>query len=349
ALILVAAPAWGERGLVFAPQPVRFPVAPDAVRPTPPFVPAAVPEASGEVTVGPGRGAALWVGALGVGRGRGEPGARRRFARVLGPGAGGTNAGARALLDEPGVAAAPGVWYLTQPPGRGDVWLVDAKEATPVTVERPVVRRGRLVWNDALDEVLAWVDSDGDPPELPLVDGSAAARLNLVAERDLGRALVKLDPKLAGAVRAWRKASALSALQPLRPLNQSFFFVTPVDDDIPGLGDDVPLSAGDDDLDRLLNERPYRRLAGAATQAKLDLEGPGVLRVEARAFLGKQIATRPPVALAVRAEGELMGRALSDSGPARAPATVEPGPAFPSFAPLVTGGGDWVGARVQLT
>src|SRR5262249_5161384 len=149
-----------------------------------------------------------------------------------------------------------GVWYLAQPPGRGDVWLIDAREPTAVTVERPVVRRGRLVWNDVQDQILDWIEHDGGgprrappgggrseaeppdrPPELPLVDGSAAARLVLVAERELGRALVKLEPALAAAVKSWRKASAVSLLLPLRPLNQSFFFVDEVE--VPGAGDAV--------------------------------------------------------------------------------------------------------------
>src|SRR5262249_53204979 len=98
-----------------------------------------------------------------------------------------------------------------------------------------------------------------------------------------------------------------------------------------------------------INTRPWRRLAAPATAAKLDLEGPGILRVEARAFLGKQIATRPPVAIAVREGGELLARSLSDSGPARAPTVDMPPPAFPPFAPLVTGGGEWVGERVVVT
>jgi hypothetical protein len=346
-LLLWALPAHAERGLVWVAQPVRAPVDPDAVRPTPPFVPAAVAEIAGEATVGPERGAALWLDALDVVRVRAEPGARPRFQRVLGPGAGGSNAGARALLDEPGVAAAPGVWYLSQPPGRGDVWLIDAREPTRVTVERPVVRRGRLVWTDVQDEILDWIDADGAPPELPLVDGSAGVRLTLAAERELGRALVKLDPALAPAVRSWRKASAVLALLPLRPLNQSFFFVDEVD--LPGTGDGVPLVTGDDELDRMQNQRAYRRAAAAESHAALELDGPGVLRVETRAFLGRQIATRPPVAVAVRSGGELLGRAVSDSGPARPPAALLPPPAFPSFTPLVTGDGDWVGERVAIT
>src|SRR5262249_57744999 len=123
-------------------------------------------------------------------------GGRGGSQRVRGRGAGGVSGGARGPREERGVGGAPGVGYLAQPRGRGDVWLIDAREPTAVTVERPVVRRGRLVWNDVQDQILDWIEHDGGgprrappgggrseaeppdrPPELPLVDGRAAAPL----------------------------------------------------------------------------------------------------------------------------------------------------------------------------
>lgn len=351
-LVLIGLRAAAEPGLVWAPQPVRAPVAPDSVREVAPYVPEATAEVTGEITIGPDQAAALWLDPLDVVRVRADTAARPRFVRVLGPGAGGINAGARGLLEESGVPAAPGIWYLTQPPGRGDVWRIDAPERARILVERPVVRRGRLIWDELQEEVLEWIEQGGpktEPPAIPFVAGSAEVRTLLRAEHELGQALVQVEPGLAPAVRAWRKASALGLLLPLRPLHPAFFDIEALEERLPGAGGAVTLSTGSTGLDATLNDRPFHRFEAGATNGTLELSGPGVLRVEVRAALGRQPSTRPPVVVAIVRGGELLGRGQSDGQPARAPSAADPPPAFPPVVPLRADGDEWVGERILLS
>src|SRR5262250_2052339 len=105
-------------GVVFVAQPVRAPVALDKVTPLAPFVPAGTPERAGDVQVAADHGAALWLEPLDVVRVRHGANDKLHFARVAG------GAATRARLAEPGLPMASGVTYLSQPPGRGDVWLI---------------------------------------------------------------------------------------------------------------------------------------------------------------------------------------------------------------------------------
>ena len=118
-------------GVVFVAQPVRGPVSPHDVTAVAPFVPAATPQVAGRIQIGPDRAAALWLDPLDVVVVRHDAATKLALARVVGTDA------ARAELVEPGVPVAAGVTYLTQPPGRGDVWIIRAAAAATVTIERP--------------------------------------------------------------------------------------------------------------------------------------------------------------------------------------------------------------------
>jgi hypothetical protein len=330
---LLPAAAHAETGLLWLPQPVRrVPI--DSVQPVAPFVPATTPEITGPVDIGPQSAAALWLDPLDLVRVRQLRGGPPRFARVAG------EAGARALLDEPGVPAATGVWYLAQPPGRGDVWLVTARDPASIVVERVVRRRGRMVWDEVEAAVLRWIDAGGDgpPPELPAAAGAGEARLRLLAEQQLGARLASSGRALARAVPAWRKASAVTLLVALRPLVEGAFTLQPLT--LPGGDDDIDLSADDE------GARPWRRVEAGA-RATVELDGPGALRVEARRLLIG--GGRLPATLSVLADGELLARAVADADPVAEPDVQEPPPAFPLRRPLTTGGGVGVGARAEIT
>jgi hypothetical protein len=328
---LFAATAHADSGLVWFAQPVRR-VAVDAVRPIPPHVPAGAPEIAGPVEVGPRAAAALWLDPFELVRVRQLGGGPPRFARVVGA------AGARAVLDEPGIPAAAGVWYLAQPAGRGDVWTVTAREPARVIVERVVRRRGRMIWDDAEAAVLRWIDAGADapPPELPAAAGGGEARLRLVAEQELGARLAASGRRVAAAVPAWRKASALATLAGLRPLVDSAFTLETVE---LAPGDDIALAVDDPEA------RPWRRVESGVA-ATVELGGPGALRLEARPLLA---AGARPVTVSVVAGGELLGRASADADPVAAPDARDPPPAFPARLPLATTGGVPVGARAEVT
>ena len=352
ALLLLAAGARaasaGERtpiaGIVFASTPVRAPVAPDDVSAEAPFVPAAVPERTGTIALGPQRAAALWLDPLDLVRVRqvGGSAGHIRFARVLGAGH------ARARVDEEGVPAAHGVTWVAQPPGRGDVWIVWAEHAALVKIERPVRREGRMIWETTQRALLAWVDAGGSLPALPLTDGTHAFALRLRAEQLLATAILDAFPQanLRRAVLAWRKASALAGYTALRPLYAPYFRTIPVDDELAGLQGDVVIADADSD-----STRPFRRLATPTRHWTVALEGPGVLRVEARAlFTGEVLASAPPlVAVAVSAGGALLGRRAIVAHPAMAADASSPPPAFPRRAPLRSSEGDYLGDRVVVS
>ena len=334
-------------GVVFVAQPVRAPVAPDRVLPVPPFVPAGVPEQSGEVAVGPDRAAALWLDPLDVVRVRHQ--GALRFARLAG------GEGARARIDEPGAAIAPGVTYLAQPPGRGDVWMIWAERAAAIRVERPIARDGRVIWDDTQRAVLEWIDRGGAPADhaaIPIADGAYGAALQLEADAVLGAQIEAAwpEPRLARAVRAWRKSSVVAALTAVRPLVAPQLALTPLDD-LAGMGGDVTVPDP-----RAPAPRPYQRV-GAARPWKLRLDGPGALRVEVRAILpalaaapSAGVAAEPPtVTVAVSAEGRRLGRRSIGAAYATAPPATDPPPAFPLKEPLRSAEGDYLGDRVAVS
>lgn len=309
AALLWAAPARAS-GVVWAIQPVRV----------------GATDTAAPVEVRPGKAATFWLDPLEVVRVRRLSGGAPRFARVV------AASGTEAVLDEPGIPAAPDVWYLAQPPGHGDVWSIGAREAALIVVERPVRRRGRDVWDQVERDVLAWIDAGGDapPPDLPLTAGTAEAELRLVAEQQLAG---RMGRGVTRAASAWRKASAAAILTALRPLYEGPFALSDVD--VPGAGDEVAVSDDED-------ARPWRKLASGA-HFTVALDGPGALRVEAR-----PVAGGVPARVTVLAGDLVLGRAVADSDPVAAPDEVSPPPAFPPHLPLVADGVQ-LGSRAQVT
>lgn len=344
-LALLASSAAADDSIVFVAQPVRGPVARDRVSPVAPFVPAGVPEVAGAIAVGPDRAAALWLDALDVVAVHGEG---IELARVVGAG------NTRAVLAETGSPAGPGVTYVAQPPGAGDVWMIWAKRATTIRVERPVARAGRAIWETTKHALFRWVDEGGARPALPIVDGSSVAALRIDADAATGAALEHGEPGLRAAVRAWRKASIVAELAAIRPFVQPQLRVESLDT-LAGMAGTVTVpdpaaAAGAAD------PSPYRRIAQPRA-VEVELAGPGALRIEARAILpaprgGVSNAPElPDVAIAIahpRTRQTLARRTVAATYATMPDTGVTP-PAFPVKAPLLSREGDVLGERVAVT
>ncbi|HWN69444.1 MAG TPA: hypothetical protein VNM90_17505, partial [Haliangium sp.] len=163
------------------PRPVRYPVAPAQVQPEAPRVPAHVGTVQGAIEIGPSRAAALWLDALDVVRVRradastaessdGAPAAAPAAAipdaapeaiadatiilrRVIATPAGDA-ARTRGEIEESPALVAPGLWYVAQPPERGDVWVIAATAPMRVVIERPVWHDDARLWEDARRAIL---------------------------------------------------------------------------------------------------------------------------------------------------------------------------------------------------
>ncbi len=338
-----AAPTTDLAGVVFVPQPVRGPVSPSRVGAEPPFVAADVPEISGVVDVGPDRVIAFWLDPLDVVAVRHDPSIELTMSRIVG------DATAPSRLVEPGTRIDPRSTYLSQPPGRGDVWVVGATTPTRIRVDRPVTLSGRAVWDGTHQALVAWIDHGGARPVIPVADGTTALAAHLDGEEHLGRAIERTFPGVRAAVRAWRKAGAIAGITSIRPLVRPTFAVTAIDD-LAGMSGELVVPGES-------TTRPYRRIVTPRT-FQLDLEGPGTLRVEARAILppalgsGSSVAPeperRPAVAIVVRANGRrVAARALPAAYATTADGAVPP-PAFPTRAPLRAVDGSFVGDRVAI-
>jgi hypothetical protein len=341
ALLSGTASAGDITGIVFVPQPVRAPVAPDRVMPVAPFVPSGVGETTGAVEVGPDRAATLWLDALDVVQVRKAGAGTIKLARVVGAGK------TRATIAEPGVAVADGVTYLAQPPGGGDVWMIWADRATTIRVERPVVRSGRAIWETTQRDLLAWVDTGGPRPAIPVVDGAYGAVLRIDADASTGAAIEALDPAQRTAVRAWRKASIVAELAAIRPFVMPQLRVEPLDT-LEGMGAAVTV------LGPSVDPEPYHRVEKPRT-IEVELEGPGALRVEARALLPaprggvSNAAELPDVSIAIASDGAVAARRTvaatyaTEQDDSIAPA------AFPAKRPLTSREGDTLGERVMVS
>ncbi|MBA3452739.1 MAG: hypothetical protein H0T42_06600 [Deltaproteobacteria bacterium] len=333
------------RGAVFVAQGVRFPVAVAEVSPAAPFVPAGVAEVTGAVDVGPERAAVVWLDPLAIVRIRHDANRMPRFMRVVGSGP------ARARVREPGIASAPGVTYLAQPPGRGDVWIIVADAPATIRVERAIIRSGRMIWEDLQRTLLAWVESGTGPlPAIPISDGSRLLAAELEADATVGAAIERAFPQasIRAGVRAWRKAGVIAGVTATRPFVTPQLAVSTLDLD--GMGDDVtvaaPTGAG----------QPYHHVTAPRTIV-VTLEGPGALRVEARAVLpspdGVTLApdatVRAPVAITIASRGTALARRALAAGYASTPDALEPSAALPVRTPLVSEEGDHLGDRVAVT
>jgi hypothetical protein len=325
-LVALASAAHADEGVVWVPAPAGI------RKPSP-------PPPSGELLLARGETAAIWIEPLDVVRVQAVPTAGRaapglRFSRETA-----TASGGRVLLGGEGIPIREGEWYLAQPPGRGDTWLITAEADARLRLERAVTRSGRLVWDDARHALAGWIDADAStpPPPLPPANGSRELLGRAVAERDLARALVALDPSLKPGLTAWRKASALSRLAAIRPLVRG-------DHEL-----DVPSLAGTDRSTDVPGD-----LAGAYARAdrdavwRLRLAAPGVLRVDVRPLLPATATPGAPVVVRVRAAGRVIAQRRIDPVPLAlsTDAPVIPG-AAPPRQPLTIDGA-LVGQRGSL-
>ncbi|MEM9491858.1 MAG: hypothetical protein AAGC55_22120, partial [Myxococcota bacterium] len=295
-LLLCASIAHGggrDIGLVWRSQAVQHPVALTDLTPRPPYIRTAGAPRRDPVTVDAQRAAALWLGPTELVRVRvldadGAPGAgsadaterlsatsvRPRFGRITG------GAHGRMVISEPGVALDEHSWYLIQPPGGGNLWFITADAPLRIAVDRPSAREGRLVWELVRSQILSWIDRDGIMPDLPAVAGSTAVELRLRLDEAVARIVDRTfasSPALDRALRAWRKTSALIALDSISPAIGKPQARRRIDrslgpNQVLRLGRAGPASPGAD----------YRRIDRDQLSHEFTADGPGILRIEIR-------------------------------------------------------------------
>ncbi len=358
-------PAYDVRDRVrWLPQAVRYPVDPDKVTSSVPFAaggesPSA--DVAGEIVVSKHRAAAIWLDPLTVVRVRSskETHGQLRFVRMGTPDAPGGGVGTPATrtglltVDEPGMPADEDGHYLVQPAGTGGVWIVSAASDVSVVIERPVGMRGLLAWEVALEAALDWVDKGGDRPSFPETadgaDSDLAIRMDVDAEIAASVTALTPDPQIAEALKWWRKASIVDGVLRHQPITSGYFGIKRLEDHLVGLADKETLRVGSDGDET--DEIPYRWLHAPAGRWTIELPGPGLLRVEARATL----STAARAAAVGQAQVPLVVRLSDGSGHverseelfAPAVSTVPPllAAAFHQKVPLVTGDGQTVGQR----
>ncbi|HVO29760.1 MAG TPA: hypothetical protein VMV18_03455 [bacterium] len=358
-----ASPQEFGQGLVWVPQAVRFPVAPQEVQPAEPFVPRSAGETRGIIEIAPKKAAAFWLDPLDVVRVRvlaNKPNALVFYERVVGPpvpppvpgapppapGSEDAPKGSRLVVDEPGTKDSAGNVLLAEPPGNGSVWMIESTDPVTLTVERPASRTGKLIWDAAEDEVVRWIDDGGALRPLP--PGSEELKFQLDADAALAKEILKTTngARLKEIVAMWRKASALELLERTRPMLRPAFQVEERDGEIPGAGSLVAMSITDPtDPD----PRPWRRIAGTTTGYALVVEGPAQLKVEARGILDGRAPDSPPQELRL-VDGEVvLARDYFDPGPVRGTDPRTESRAFPEKRPLTDTRGEWVGARESFS
>jgi hypothetical protein len=338
-------------------QPVRYPVDPAEVQPAAPRVPAHAGTVTGVIEIGPTRAAALWLDALDVVRVRsatpvatttatpeGTPEAVILLRRIVGTPAGDA-ARTRGEIEESPALAVPGLWYVAQPPERGDVWVIAATAPMRVVIERPVWRDDARAWEDARSAVLHWIEDGGAMPALPPGPDSLELALGLRADHALAELLIRSRPDAHGfgqAVRDWRSASALTRMAIAGAHRQPYHWFE---------DRTAALAAGPGkQLVSLASEsRPYARTAEELTWSAA-LEGSGVLELDVRALLPEQSQREDGTGLLRVAVGD---RVLVERRYPRRPAYVAsgaqpPDPAWPQRAPLRAPDGLAAGPRERV-
>ncbi|MBN8226193.1 hypothetical protein JYK02_01575 [Corallococcus macrosporus] len=269
--------ARSEEGMTWQPRAIRGPVALEDLRGHAPYVPSGVPQVTGAVEVSAKKGAAVWLGPLDVVRVTGPAGALR-FTRV--PLSEGTEA-PELRVEEEGVSERPGRWYLAEPMGAGSIWWVTATKNARIVVERPTHTSTARTEERMRDALLKWVDGKGPRPALAF---DAATRARLDVDAALEAELVKDEPESSPfrtAVRDWRKASALREWALVSPL---YGQAVRVERPRP-TGTEVVLDGMD---------TPWIRPEVKGSVWALELEGPGVFALEARAVLGNGAPAEAP-------------------------------------------------------
>jgi hypothetical protein len=346
------------------PQPVRHPVVPAQVQPDAPHVPDDVPTVEGEIEIGPDRASALWLDALDVLRVRSvAPGAASQGAstdassepvqsgtiilqRVIGAAPDAAKR-VRGEIEESAVATAPGVWYIAQPPARGDVWLISASAPMRVVIERPVWRDDARLWEQIRTAVLQWIEHGGVMPELPGGPDSTALELGLRADHALAQILVQRRPtahRFHQAVRDWRSASALTRLAVVGARRQPHHWS---EERTAALAAAAP---GSTQLALAPDTRPYARIDRNELVWSPVIEGPGVLELDVRALVSAPASSENDMGtLRIGANGRILAEHHFRRRPARVPA---PGQSlhapFPREVELSTVDGTFAGLRERV-
>ncbi|MFB1482930.1 hypothetical protein [Corallococcus sp. RDP092CA] len=294
--------ARSEEGMTWQPRAIRGPVALEDLQGHAPYVSGGVPQVTGAMEVTPQKGAAVWLGPLDVVRVTGPAGALR-FTRV--PLSEGDDA-PELRVEEEGVPERPGRWYLAEPMGAGSIWWVTATKNARILVERPTHTSTARTEERMRDALLQWVDGKGPRPALAF---DAATRARLDVDAALEAELVKGEPASSPfrtAVRNWRKASALREWALVSPLYGQAVRV------------ERPRPAGTEVVLEGMGA-PWVRPEVKGSVWALELEGPGVLSLEARAVLGNGAPTEMPT-LEVYGVGGVLARAQLTPQPAWAEA-----------------------------
>ncbi|NPC48511.1 hypothetical protein D7X99_34890 [Corallococcus sp. AB032C] len=295
--------ARSEEGMTWQPRAIRGPVALEDLRGQAPYVPGGVPQVTGAMEVTSQKGAAVWLGPLDVVRVTGPAGALR-FTRVP-LSEGGESPELR--VEEEGVSERPGRWYMAEPMGAGSIWWVTATKNARIVVERPTHTSTARTEERMRDALLNWVDGKGPRPALAF---DAATRARLDVDAALEAELVKDQPESSPfrtAVSDWRKASALREWALVSPL---YGQAVRVERPRPA-GTEVVLEGMD---------APWVRPEGKGSVWALEMEGPGVLSLEARAVMGNGSPAEAPT-VEVYGVGGVLAQAQLTPQPAWAEAS----------------------------
>jgi hypothetical protein len=343
-----------QRGFVWRPQTVAAPVPADALDLS---ALATGPSVQGPVEVDGRRAAALWLDALEILRVRVLPPGDVRDLRLRRISA---EVDARATMDESGVPAEPGALFLVQPPGAGDAWILSGANPLRLIVERPALRPGRHVWTDVQDAVMRAIDEGAAVmPRLPETAGTAAAELELAAHAELATLIARASPDATPALVWWRKAAAMVVLGLVRPPRVPYAWRGDLGAELEGLAEyvDIGVDATETDTDderALVMASPitWRRLPGDK-RWRVRLQGPGVVRLEARPLFAKEAeATSRPVtlsaSLATPGRARHLAWAHGSLGPAEIESDIPSARAFPRRRALATRAGLPVGFGTEI-
>ncbi|MFL5320015.1 MAG: hypothetical protein ACJ790_10210 [Myxococcaceae bacterium] len=257
-------PALAE-GVEWGPQAVLAPVRRSELRVAPPFVQSKAKEVTGEVEVGPEEGAVFFLGSLETVRVKADP--TVRFTRVpvaMQPD--------RSLLEieERGIPARAGLYYLAEPIGDGSLWFITASKKTTISLERPRAVDQQLTGEAARAAIRACLNEERTCPRLARHPEVAA---ELQSTEALAKELTAAAPELKPAVESFRLASVLKAYEHSQPITTATFSI-----------DELTLPGPTDALSDDLLKTPWS-VQTKEGKHSVTLEGPGLLAIDARALV----------------------------------------------------------------
>ncbi len=312
-----------------------------------PFVPERTPRDSGSVIAAPGLAVLFWIPALGsvrVRKSNPSDGANVRFHRIETKAA-----GSHAIIDAPGREYGNGEWLLTQPPGTGGAWAVDADRPTLLIIERAEPRKARMIWEHVVRSLMEWIHKSTELPWFPPVHGSAAVVTRLTAHEQAAYELLALDPPnpdVRAALASWRIADALMYTGTLRPLVRPYYGAR---SHRPRGSKAVVLPLYEGPL-RFLGQRKHPFLDAASWREwQIKARGPGVLRIDVRALFPEGAPPQRRVSVQVHANGHELARDMAYVRPAliRDPSTAHL--PIPTLVPLETEDGIAVSTNLRLS